>query len=376
MILKELALSLDKIFNRNLALSWDKAGLQIGNLESDINKILITLDITGDVVDEAVNFNSDLILAHHPLIFNSLDTILSSKAGEKEILALIENRVAVYCAHTNYDLMKGGLNDFVASTLDLTGTEIIEERYEQWYKFVVFVPKEAEEKIRKVICQHGGGKWQNYSCCTFNIEGKGTFIPQEGSKPYIGELGCVNYVDEVRIECIVNERNLSNLIDATIKAHPYEAVAYDVYKIENRFKDAGIGRLGKLKEPESFRDFTRKIKNKLGIDGFKWLCKKDIKVNSKKIRKVAVVCGSGNSIARRLADIDYDLVIVGEIGYHNALQIIESGKIIVAIGHGSSEKLAITDMCNKLEDFFQKQKIKIDILKSRLGYKSWRYQVD
>jgi dinuclear metal center YbgI/SA1388 family protein len=376
MILKELALSLDKIFNRNLALSWDKAGLQIGNLESDINKILITLDITGDVVDEAVNLNSDLILAHHPLIFNSLDTILSSKAGEKEILVLIENRVAVYCAHTNYDLMKGGLNDFVASTLDLTGTEIIEERYEQWYKFVVFVPKEAEEKIRKVIFQHGGGKWQNYSCCTFNIEGKGTFIPQEGSKPYIGELGCVNYVDEVRIECIVNERNLSNLIDATIKAHPYEEVAYDVYKIENRFKDSGIGRWGKLKEPLSFKDFATKIKERLEINGFKWLYKKDIKVDNKKIRKVAVVCGSGNSIARRLADIDYDLVIVGEIGYHNALQIIESGKIIVAIGHGSSEKLAITDMCNKLEDFFQKQKIKIDILKSRFGYKSWRYQVD
>jgi len=376
MILKEFALYLDKIFNRNLALSWDKAGLQIGNLESDINKILITLDITGDVVDEAVNLKSDLILAHHPLIFNSLDTILSSKAGEKEILALIENRVAVYCAHTNYDLMKGGLNDFVASTLDLTGTEIIEERYEQWYKFVVFVPKEAEEKIRKVICQHGGGKWQNYSCCTFNIEGKGTFIPQEGSEPYIGEPGCVNYVDEVRIECIVNERNLSNLIDATIKVHPYEEVAYDVYKIENKFKDAGIGRLGKLKEPESFGDFTRKIRNRLGINGFKWLYKKDIKVDNKKIRKAAVVCGSGNSIARRLADIDCDLVIVGEIGYHNALQIIESGKILVAIGHGSSEKLAINDMYNKLEDFFQKQKIKIDILKSRSGYKSWRYQVD
>ncbi|GAH90096.1 unnamed protein product, partial [marine sediment metagenome] len=320
--------------------------------------------------------NSNLILAYHPLIFNSLDTILSSKAGEKEILKLIENRIAVYCAHTNYDLMTGGLNDFVASTLDLTGTEIIEEQYEQWYKFVVFVPLEAEEKIRKVICQHGGGKWQNYTCCTFNIEGKGTFIPQEGSKPYIGEVGCVNYVDEVRIECIVNERNLSSLINATIKAHPYEEVAYDVYKIENKFKNAGIGRLGKLKEPESFKDFTRKIKDRLGIDGFKWLYKKDIKVDSKKIRKVVVVCGSGNSIARRLADIDYDLAIVGEIGYHNALQIIESGKILVAIGHGSSEKLATVDMCNKLEDFFQKQKIKIDILKSRLGYKSWRYQVD
>ena len=376
MILKDLALCLDKIFNRHVALIWDKTGLQIGNLEKDIKKILVTLDITSDVADEAVSTNSGLILTHHPLIFNSLDTILSSRTGEKEILELVENGIAVYSAHTNYDLMTGGLNDFVAGILGFTNIEIIEERYEQWYKFVVFVPGEAAEEIRKIICQHGGGKWQNYSCCTFNVEGKGTFIPHKGSKPYTGKVGYMNYVDEVRIECIVNERELGSLIDAVVKAHPYEEVAYDVYKIENKFKGIGLGRWGELKKPQSFKSFTEKVKQELGIEVFSWMCKKDIKVDDKKIGKVALVCGSANSLTQRLVGIDCDLVIVGEIGYHNALRIIESGKILIATGHGSSEALAITGMSDKLEDFLKKEKIEIDILKSKLGYKSWRYQID
>src|SRR3989304_4600109 len=217
--------------------------------------------------------------------------------------------------------MTGGLNDFVAGILGFTNIEIIEERYEQWYKFVVFVPGEAAEEIRKIICQHGGGKWQNYSCCTFNVEGKGTFIPHKGSKPYTGKVGYMNYVDEVRIECIVNERELGSLIDAVVKAHPYEEVAYDVYKIENKFKGIGLGRWGELKKPQSFKSFTEKVKQELGIEVFSWMCKKDIKVDDKKIGKVALVCGSANSLTQRLIGIDCDLVIVGEISYHNALQI-------------------------------------------------------
>ncbi len=376
MILKDLASCLDRIFNRHIALDWDKTGLEIGDPEKDIKKILVTLDITGDEADEAVRTKSDLILTHHPLIFNPLDTILGSKNIEKEILKLIKNEVAVYAAHTNYDMMAGGLNDFLAASLGLIKIETIEEVHEQWYKFVVFVPEEAAEKIRDVICRYGGGKWQNYSCCTFNIEGKGTFIPHEGSKPYTGKIGKMNFVDEVRIECIVNEMDLGKLVDAVVKAHPYEEVAYDVYKIDNKFKAAGLGRLGEFKKPQTFKSFSEKIKQVLGIEVFRWMYKKDIKVDAKKIEKAALVCGSANSLTGRLADIYCDLVMVGEISYHNALQIIESGKILVAVGHGNSESLAITGMSDRLEEFLKKEKIKIDILKSKYGYKSWRYQID
>src|SRR3989304_542934 len=179
--------------------------------------------------------------------------------------------------------MTGGLNDFVAGILGFTNIEIIEERYEQWYKFVVFVPGEAAEEIRKIICQHGGGKWQNYSCCTFNVEGKGTFIPHKGSKPYTGKVGYMNYVDEVRIECIVNERELGSLIDAVVKAHPYEEVAYDVYKIENKLKGIGLGRWGELKKPHSFTTAASKLESERATARPTKASAQDIKMDDKKI---------------------------------------------------------------------------------------------
>jgi dinuclear metal center YbgI/SA1388 family protein len=376
MILKDLALCLDRIFNKNIAFSWDKVGLQIGNLEKDIKKILVALDVTVEVADEAVRTKSDLVLTHHPLIHDPLDTILSSKTSEKQILKLIENGIAAYCAHTNYDAMAGGLNDLIASKLGLVNTEVIEDRYEQWYKFVVFVPAEADEEIRKVICRQGGGQWQNYSCCTFNTKGKGTFIPGEGSKPYTGRVGKMSYTDEVRIECIVREKDLDSLVDAVVRAHPYEEAAYDIYKIENKFKESGFGRLGELEKPQYFKNLAIKIKQALGIDYFAWMSKKDIKAEDKKIQKVAVASGSSNSLTSRFVDMECDLIIVGEITYHNALQIIESGKIIITTGHGSSEAPGIDGMSAILEEFLKKEKIKIIIIKSKHGYKSWRYQID
>ncbi|MDD5622859.1 MAG: Nif3-like dinuclear metal center hexameric protein [Actinomycetota bacterium] len=375
MILKDLTLCLDRIFNKDIAPGWDKTGLQIGNLEKDIKKILVALDVSLEVADEAVKTKSDLVLTHHPLIHDPLDNILSSTTGGKQILKLIENGIASYCAHTNYDAMAGGLNDLIAGKLDLVNTEIIEDRYEQWYKFTVFVPIEVEEEIRKVICSRGGGQWKDYSYCTFNTKGKGTFIPGKGSKPYTGKAGKMSYVDEVRIECIVKETNLDSLINAVAKVHPYEEMAYDIYKIENKFRESGFGRLGELKKPQYFKNLASTIKKTLEIDSFAWMSKNDIKAKDKKIQKVAVASGSSDSLTDRFVDMECDLIIVGEIKYHNALRIAESGKIIITTGHGSSEAPAIAGMSAILEEFLEKEKIKINVIKSKNGYKSWRYQI-
>lgn len=376
MILKDLSLCLDRIFNKGLALSGDKVGLQIGNLEKDIKKILVALDVSVEVADEAVKTGSNLVLTHHALIHDPIDTILNSTIGGKQILKLIENGIASYCAHTNYDAMAGGLNDLIADKLGLLNTEIIEDRQEQWYKFVVFVPAEAEEEIRKVICGKGGGQWKNYSCCTFNTKGNSTFIPGEGSKPYTGRAGKMSYVDEVKIECIVREVDLGSLVGAVRKAHPYEEMAYDIYKIENNFSENGFGRLGEIKKPQLFKNLVPMIKQALEIDNFTWMSENDIKAKEKKIQKVAVASGSSNSLTGRFVDMQCDLIIVGEITYHNALRIIESGKIIITTGHGSSEAPAIAGMSAILEEFLKKEKIKINVIKSKNGYKSWRYQID
>ncbi|MEA2016499.1 MAG: Nif3-like dinuclear metal center hexameric protein [Actinomycetota bacterium] len=375
MILGELSSYLDNLFHKNLAMSWDKSGLQIGNIESEIKRILVTLNVTDAVADEAAGTGSGLIVAHHPLIFNSLDTVLSSEVGEKEILKLAGNGIAVYAAHTNYDAMTGGLNDFMASKLGLTDLKIIDKQHEQWYKFVVFAPVESEEKIREAICSSGGGRWGNYSCCTFNTRGKGTFIPGKGSKPYEGKQGEMSYTDEVRIECMVGERDLSNLIEEVRCAHPYEEMAYDIYKVENRFNEAGIGRYGSLAESRSFDRFAAMVKDNLGIDSFLWMSKEDKGIGKRKIGRVAAACGSANSLTNKLKGLACDAVVVGEIDYHNALKVIEGGSILIAVGHGNSEKLAVDGIYAILKDYFKKNDIKIDVLKSKKGSNSWRYHI-
>jgi dinuclear metal center YbgI/SA1388 family protein len=280
MILKELVSYLDRIFNKELAVSSDRVGIQVGNPDSDIKKILVTLDVTRDVVEEAAAEKAGLILSHHPLIFNPLDTILSSRVGEREVLALAEKGIASYCAHTNYDFMPGGLNDYKAEILGLENTKIIDEQ--------------PDDEASSIV---------------------------------------------------------------------------------NKISGAGNGRLGELKKAESFKDFTKRVKDRLNIKGLRWMCDSRIDIHSIKIKKVALACGSANSLTEKFKGIDCDVVVVGEIKYHNALKIAESGKLIIEVGHGSSERPAVEDMYRKLDDFFKKQNIEMQILRSSVGCKIWRYEI-
>jgi len=280
MILKELVSYLDRIFNKELALSSDRVGLQVGNPDSDIKKILVALDVTRDIIEEAAAEKAGLILTHHPLIFAPLDTILGSKAGEREILTLAEKGIASYCAHTNYDFMPGGLNDYKAEILGLENTKIIDGR------------------------------------------------PDD-----------------------------------------------EAFSIVNKISGAGNGRLGELKKPESFKDFTKRVKDRLKIKGLRWMCDSRIDISSIKIKKVASASGSVNALTEKFTGIECDAIVVGEIKYHNALKIADSGKLIIEVGHGGSERPAIDGMYEKLNDFFKKHNIKMEILKSSVGCKIWRYEI-
>ena len=376
MILKNLALNLDKIFHKNLAYTWDKVGLQIGRSETEIKKILITLDIDDDVIGEAVNTGSNLIISHHPLIFKPLEDITdSSRGASKKVLKLIEKGIAVYVAHTNYDIMPGGLIDVLSKRLELGDLQYIKQEDVQWYKFVIFVPRDSQDKVRKAICSRGGGEFKNYSCCTFNTAGKGTFLPGEGAEPYTGEKGNLNIVDEIRMECIVSEGNLETMVKAAVEVHPYEEAAYDIYKIENKFGGKGLGRYGKLRDPEIFTRYLKRLKQQLQVSAIGWLHKGIGNPGNKLIEKVAIINGSANSLAGEISALDCDLVLVGEMGYHNSIEISETGKIVAVLGHGDSEKWAIDDIYDHLSDFFSGSNIELEIIKSKEGYWVWRYDI-
>jgi dinuclear metal center YbgI/SA1388 family protein len=289
MILKELATVFDTIFYKNLALDWDKTGLRVGNIQKDIRKILITLDLTDSVIQEAVRAKVDLLLSHHPLLMEPIDSFLDTNSLGSKLLEIIKNSMAVYTAHTNYDIMPEGLNLIFAKKLGLAGI-------------------------------------------------KSAYL----------EPACAS------------------------KAHPYE---------ENKFVEGGLGIIGELDVPVKLPVFFKKVKESLAISGFRWIASKmpgEFQRESATVKKILVINGSANSFTQRIAvsDFDCDVVIVGELNYHSALEITESGKIIIEIGHGDSEKFAVEGMYDILNKYFKENDIKdIEVIKSKEGYKSWRYYI-
>lgn len=374
MLLKELVKILDKLFKKSYAVAEDPVGLQLGKPLSEINKALITLDVNADVIDEAILQKTGLIIAHHPMIYYPLKDIRQNTLLGSKIFKLIENNISVYIAHTSLDSMPGGINEQICEKLGLEDVTIIEETQMQWYKFAVFSPPESENNIREAMFKNGGGQWANYSCCSFNSAGRGTFRPGDKANPYKGIHGEINFVKEVKIECVVSAENLRPLTKAVLSVHPYEEPAYDIYKIENRLNDGGLARAGRLSVPVSLLDFMKKIKSVFGIKSFRWLSDKSLPAEKIIIESVAVANGSANSLTDRvyISDKDIDLIMVGELRYSNVLDIIQSGKIVIELGHGESEKIAIDIIYDMLFSRLSESE-GLKLIKSKNGYAGWRY---
>ncbi len=377
MLLQDIVKELDDLFCKQYAVEGDNIGLQVGKHDQQVNRVLIAVDVTDEVIQEACKAQAEMVFTHHPMIFSPVFNITSADNAGRKLIQLIKNNTAVYAAHTNFDLMPGGVNDLLALQAGLIEIKVLSYmQCGQWYKFVVFVPEGHEEIIRRVICESGGGKVGDYSCCTFNIKGTGTFFPVEGAKPYTGRVNELNFVDETRIECIVGEKRLTGLVDKVLKAHPYEEPAYDIYKIENKIGGCGIGRVGRLEKPAGFRSFLEVLKARLGLRNMQWMAPGEDKkgMDDMQIEKVAVINGSANSAVTLIldGDLSFDVLVTGELKYHNALSLAEKGIIVVEIGHGESEKIAIDGIYSILTERFKG----LEIMKCKTGFKPWRYHIE
>ncbi len=373
---KEVSIKLDTLFHKSLASEWDNSGLLVDAGKKEVQRILLCIDVLQDILDTAVEKKVDLILCHHPLIFGPVKNILKDNALGSKIIQAIKNELSIYSAHTNYDLMAGGLSDYIMEKLDITLSKPLMPVGKKWFKYAVFVPVAHAEKIREVICKNNAGIIGNYSCCTFNTRGKGTFMPLSGSKSFIGEEDQLSIVDEIKIESIVDEENLDNLIKAVTDAHPYEEAAYDAYRIETSFHDSGFGRVGDFKKEITFHELDSIIKNVFQIKNFRFMHQKDKKINHMPIKKIAVLNGSASSLISLLKNDKIDAVIVGEIGYHQAIEIVENGKLLIEIGHLESEKLAIDNMHDKISKMFKEFGERINLLKADSGILGWRYSIE
>jgi dinuclear metal center YbgI/SA1388 family protein len=343
-----------------LAMEGDPIGLQIGTLNKDIQKVMVTLDMIEDVIDEAIAEDVDLIIAHHPLIFRPLKKITTNNAQGHMVEKCIKNNIAVYAAHTNLDVTVGGVNDLLASALQLQNTEVLSTTYvEKLKKLAVYVPKESAEKVRVALGNSGAGHIGDYSHCTFNLEGEGTFTPGEGAKPYIGASGRLERVEEVKIETIFPEKMQNKVVNAMVKAHPYEEVAYDIYTLDNRGKEYGIGRIGYVSEEMTLKEFALFVKEKLDVQGVRV-----VGDYNKRIKKVAVSGGDGNKFISSALFKGADVFVSGDIYYHNAHDAMMEGLAIIDPGH-NVEKVMKKGVKDILETYLTKEKYNTQVIVSQ-----------
>ncbi|MFO1443438.1 Nif3-like dinuclear metal center hexameric protein [Bacillus sp. Bva_UNVM-123] len=333
---------------KNLAMEDDKIGLQIGRLNRPIENVMIALDVLESIVDEAIDKNVQLIIAHHPPIFRPLKAIHTDTPSGRLIEKLIKHDIAVYAAHTNLDIAKGGVNDMLAEALDLSNTEVLYPTNEtQLKKLVVYVPIENVDDVKKALGEAGAGSIGNYSHCTFSSAGIGQFLPNEFTSPHIGSHGKLETVKEERIETIYPAHLEKRILTAMLKAHPYEEVAYDIYALENKGETLGLGKIGDIKEM-TLKEFAAHVKMAFDVNHVRVVGD----LNSK-IKKVAVLGGDGNKYFLTAKFKGADVYVTGDMYYHVAHDAMSVGLNIVDPGHNVEKVMKkgvakqLTKMCNE-----------------------------
>ena len=336
---------IERVAPKRLAEDWDNVGLQAGSPADEVAGILVTLDINPEVISEAMAKGANLIISHHPLIFKPLKNIRTDLPLGKMLNAIMQNRIAVYCAHTNLDNAGDGVNRVLAERLALQEVEVINpDKFEQLYKIVVFIPETHADQVRDAMTRAGAGWIGNYSDCTFAVQGTGTFKALAGCNPFRGDIGILEKAAEVRLETIVKETQLNKVVRAMVKAHPYEETAYDVYPLANRTGGLGLGRIGTLETPLRFKEFLDMVKQRLSVPVLRFGGNPDSMV-----QKIAVCGGSGAGLINKAAFMGADLFLTGDLKYHEAQEAFALGLNFVDAGHFATENPVVGNIGQLLE---------------------------
>lgn len=312
--------------------AYDNAGLLLGSENMEIKKALITIDVTEEVINEAINVKANLIISHHPVIFNEIKKITGKTYTERIIIKAIKDNMAIYAAHTNLDNVMEGVNYKICQKLDLDNLRILSPVKGELRKIVTFVPLDHADKVRLAIFNAGAGQIGNYEQCSYNLEGFGTFKGSEETNPYAGEKGKLHIEKEIRIETIFPKAIQQKVVSAMIAAHPYEEVAYDIYPLDNSYANAGMGMIGELEKDTNELTFLKRIKSVFDIKTLK-----HTKLRNKNIKKVAVCGGSGSFLIKDAISADADIFITGDIKYHQFFDAYDN-ILIADVGHYESEQ--------------------------------------
>lgn len=333
MIVKDVTKYLEKIAPLHLQESYDNSGLQVGDYKSEVKGVLVSLDVTLEVIDDAIKQQCNLIVAHHPVIFGEIKNVTKSSLTGSIVFKAIKNNINIYAIHTNLDNVPNGVNSKIAEVIGLKRKKILLPK-ENLLKLVVFVPESHSDKVSQALFSSGAGNIGNYKNCVFSSTGEGSFLPISGSNPYKGKEGSLEKVKEEKLEFIFPEYLLSDIIQSMNIAHPYEEVAYDIFKLQNS-SNTGSGLIGVLEKPIEELEFLKLIKKKFHAAGLR-----HTKLINRPIKKVAICGGSGSFLLKNAMLENADIFITSDYKYHQFFEA--ENKILIAdIGHYESEQFTI-----------------------------------
>lgn len=323
---------------------YDNSGLIVGHPDQDIQQVLISLDCIEAVVDEAIATNCQVIVSHHPIVFKGLKRFNGKTYVERVVEKAIRHNIALYAIHTNLDSVLTGVNAKICEIIGLDNTRILLPKQGLLKKLVTYVPTNHADQVRNALFHAGAGNIGNYSECSFNAQGSGTFKGNEGSDPYVGQPGQRHTEPETRVETIYPANLESKILMALMLAHPYEEVAYDLYAITNQHQQVGSGMVGELDQAMNGAEFLYHLKEKMQANVIRHTA-----FTGKKIKTVAVCGGSGGFLLKHAIGVGADIFITADYKYHEFFDA--DGKIIIAdIGHFESEQFTqqlLHDMIKK-----------------------------
>lgn len=363
MKIAEIISFLESIAPPSLQEHYDNAGLITGDANWECHGVICSLDATEDVVKEAIEKKCNLIVAHHPIVFGVLKKINGKNYVEKTVIAAIKNDIAIYAIHTNLDNVLSGVNGKIAGLLGLKNISVLSPKEYTLKKLFTFAPADKAELVRNAIFAAGGGHIGNYSECSFNAEGVGTFKAGTGTNPYVGKIGERHHENEIRIEVIFPAWLESTVIEAMKVSHPYEEVAYDVVNLSNGHPGIGSGVIGSLPMAMAETEFLAQIKNIFDVPVIR-----HTRLLNKPIQKVAVCGGAGSFLVSKALSAGADIYITADMKYHEFFDA--NDRLMIAdIGHFESEQFTIDLLKEVLEQKFPN----FAVLKTRLKTNPVKY---
>ena len=366
MIIQDLIEPLEKMAPLDYQEDYDNAGLITGSASWECTGVLISLDVTEEVIQEALGKNCNLVISHHPIVFKGLKKLNGKNSVERAVIAAIRFDLALYAIHTNLDNIKQGVNGKIADLLGLVNRSVLQARPNTLKKLFTFVPAANAEELRNAIFSVGAGQLGNYSECSFNSAGTGTFKPGAGSNPFVGMQGERHHENEIRIEVVFPSNLQNSVIDAMRKAHPYEEVAFDIVDLSNPHPEIGAGLVGELENPLDETSFLQLLGSRFRLPVIRHTA-----LLHRPVTRVALCGGAGSFLIGKALGQKADVYITADMKYHEFFNA--DGRMMIAdIGHYESEQYTI----DLIYDIFKQNFGNFAILKTEVNTNPVKYFVN